>query len=179
GTSRRPSTRLARARRVVVPAFRCRSGALFGRRAKVRRRNRAWRSWPRILTLRPLVPRLRRRGLRARTPEEGASQRGYVDAPTQPRQPALQLLGRMRHLDRAERRAVRQAPADHLGARSFDQLTRRAKRVVYEQDAPLGLQALADQRPELLEALERDVREPEAKEHDVVGAIGPPVEDVC
>jgi len=51
-------------------------------------------------------------------------------------------------------------------------------RVVDEEDATTGAQACGHESPERLEALGRDVGEPERERDDVVATVGLPAEDV-
>jgi hypothetical protein len=67
---------------------------------------------------------------------------------------------------------VDQAAADQLRFLAVHELFGGPVRVVDEQHLPVGLHAVAHQRPEGLEALERDVRDPKAEEHHVVSAVG-------
>jgi hypothetical protein len=67
---------------------------------------------------------------------------------------------------------------DRGGLRSFDQLLSRAVPVIDEHHPTAWRQRRADSRPERRESLRRDVREPEAEEHEVVAAVRRPCEQV-
>jgi hypothetical protein len=61
---------------------------------------------------------------------------------------------------------------------AVDQPLGRSVGVVDEEHPAVRLEALANERPERLEALRRHIRQLEAEEHDVVAAVRHPLEDV-
>jgi hypothetical protein len=100
------------------------------------------------------------------------------DPPPEPPKPLFELIYRVPNLDDSVRAAVTQAAADDRGAIAVYELVGRHVCVVHEEHATVCLDALRDKRPERLEPLRRNVREPKAEEHDVVASVWLPAEYV-
>lgn len=84
----------------------------------------------------------------------------------------------MRELDDVEFAPVPEPAANHLGPLTEREFIRCPVGVIDEEHPSVGLQRVGDELPERLKALLGDVRESEAEEDDVVGALGTPTEDV-
>jgi thiol-disulfide isomerase/thioredoxin len=124
------------------------------------------------------VRRIPGSGSAARAPEERAGRGSHVDVPAQAAEAALELARGVGHLHGSILGAVPQPPPNGRGRGAVDEFVVRSISIVGEEHTSSGRQAVAHQRPKRGEALERDMRQPEAEEHDVVAPVRAPREQV-